>query len=360
MFSLIRDIDEDLQIQIDKNYFGHWSEVEITLGIDTYSTVSLTAPFALENRKFRDNFRPFMFQQLEVATHLQSLFDGFILTPTPKHETKSTSVSVTGYAKPAVLCDVSMPVTHPLTNAKIDREFKKVGLRAIAERICEPFGIKVSFEGPEGKPFDKVRCGPEKKLQEFLVDLAKQRSLVLGNTVDGRLRIWQSVEPGNPVCEFEQGKLPLTTVEPEFRPQEYFSELTGFAAKKRGKVPAQSTEPNPWLRAPFRPHTFKLEDTERADAPEATRAKLGRMFAQMVTYTIPDIPTWRDPHGDLWQPNTTVTLEYPAAMIYRRTEFLIKTVKLKANKDATTATLELCLPGAFNGKVPSELPWQED
>jgi prophage tail gpP-like protein len=353
------EVEEDLQIQIDKNYFGNWAEIEITLGIDTFATVSLTAPFALENRKFRDNFRPFQFQQLEVDTHLQQLFNGYILTPQPKHEVNSTSVTVTGYAKPAVLCDCSMPVLHPLTNAPVPREFKKLGLSAIFQSICDPFGIKVDFQGPEGKPFDKVRCGPEKKLHEFMVDLAKQRSLVLGNTVDGKLLVWQSVEPGNPVARFLQGQLPLTTVEANFSPQEYFSEITGFAAKKRGKAPAKWTEQNPWLLAPFRPHTFKLEDTERADAPEATQAKLGRMYANIVTYTLPDLPTWRDPSGEVWRPNTTVSLLYPPAMIYTETEFLIRTVKLKSNKDATTASLELCLPGAFNGKVPSSLPWDE-
>lgn len=354
------EAEEDLQIQIDRNYFGNWTDVEITLSIDSFSTISLTAPFALENRKFRDNFRPFMFQDLRVDTHLQALFEGYILTPQPKHEVTSSSVTVTGYAKPAVLCDCSMPVLHPLSNVPVPREFKKLGLRAIFESICDPFGIKVQFEGAEGKVFDKVRCGPEKKLFDFMVDLAKQRNLVLTNTVDGKLRVWQSIEPGKPVARFVQGELPLTTVEPSFSPQDYFSEITGFASKKRGKAPAKATEQNSWLRAPFRPHTFKLEDTERADAPEATQAKLGRMFANIAKYTIPDIPTWRDPSGELWQPNTTVTLDYPPAMIYRETELLIRTVKLKINKDVTKATLELCLPGSFNGKVPSVLPWQED
>jgi prophage tail gpP-like protein len=292
-------------------------------------------------------------------THLEDLFNGYLLTPQPKHDSVSTGITVTSYAKPAVLNDCSMPLLHPLTNAPVAREFTKSGLRAIAELICDPFGIKVDFRGPEGKIFDKVRCGPEKKLLEFYSDLAKQRSLVCGNTVDGRFLVWQSVEPGQPVAHFEQGKLPLTTVEPEFHPQEYFSEITGFAAKKRGKAPAKATEYNPWLRAPFRPHTFKLEDTERADAPEATQAKLGRMFASVVSYTIPDIPTWRDPSGKVWQPNTTVTLHYPPAMVYTKTELLIRNVKLKTNKDQTTATLELCLPGAFNGRTPSSLPWQE-
>jgi prophage tail gpP-like protein len=357
--SLTTEVEESVNVQIDKNYFGNWVECEIGLSIDSFSTVSLLAPFERDRREFRDLFRPFKYQDLEVDTHLETLFHGFIVQVAPKLLPNESSVQVSGYARPGVFCDCTQPHTTSSDAIPHHREFKKLGLKAIAEELCKPFGIEVDFAGPEGKPFDKVRITPEKKIFEFLSELAKQRNLVISNTVEGKLLFWQSVEPGNPVARFVQGESPLGAVETEFRPQEYFSQVTGFATKKRGKTPAKWTEQNPWLASPLRPHIFKLEDTERGDAPEATRAKLGRMFANMVSYTIPDIPSWRDKQGNLWRPNTTVTLYAPDAMVYTETELLIRSVKLKTTRDATTATLELCLPGAFNGKVPEFLPWNE-
>lgn len=355
--------EEFVNLQIGKNYFGNWLDVEIGLAVDNYSTVSFKAPFEPEHREFRDLFRPFKYQEIEVDSQLGTLFKGFLVDPASKLDPNSRTVTAQGYAKPAVCADSDMPVALLTDTAKrgksISREFKNLGIRAIADACLAPFGIEVELRAPEGKPFDKVRIGPDKKIQEFLVELAKQRNLVLSNTVDGKLLIWQSIEPGAPVCRFVEGRAPLTTIETQFTPREYYSEITGFAAKKRGKAPAKWTEQNPWLRAPLRANTFKLEDTERADAPEATLAKLGRMFANMVSYTIPDIPTWRDPNGQRWKPNTTVTVLAPSAMIYAETEFLVRNVKLKSTKDAQTATLELCLPGAFNGKVPTRLPWDE-
>lgn len=358
------DEEELVNLQINGEYFANWIEVELNSAIDNYATASFTAPFQPERREFRDLFRPFKYQEVEIDSQLTTLFKGYLVDPAAKFDATRSAVTAQCYAKPAVCADSDMPVALLIDSDKkgksIAREFSKVGIRAIAEACLAPFGIGVELQGPEGKPFDKVRIGPDKKIQEFLVELAKQRNLVLSNTVDGKLLIWQSVEPGQPVCRFVEGEPPLTTVETNFSPREYYSEITGFAAKKRGKAPAKWTEHNPHLKAPLRANTFKLEDTERADAPEATRAKLGRMYANMASYTIPDIPTWRDPSGQRWKPNTTVTVLAPSAMIYAETEFLVRNVKLKTTKDARTATLELALPGAFNGKVPTgRLPWDE-
>lgn len=355
--SLTPEIEESVNLQVDRNYFGNWEEVEITLSLDAASSATFTAPFAVDNARFRDTFRPFKFQELEIDTHLETLFKGYVLPVEPDADTNYTRVTVSAYAKPAVLGDCSLPPKHPLTGAPVPREFKKLGLLSIAQACCDPFGIEVELLADEGKVFDKVRCGPEKKVHEFLCELTKQRSLVMGNSTEGKLQLLQSGDTGNPVARFRQGELPAPAVKAQFSPQEYFSQITGYASKKRGKAPAQWTEQNPWLQAPFRPHTFKLEDTERADAPEATKAKMARMFGNIVTYTIPNIPTWRNSKGKLWKPNTTITAHYPNSMIYEETELLIRTVKLKTNREATTATLEVCLPGAFNGKMPERLPW---
>jgi prophage tail gpP-like protein len=103
-----------------------------------------------------------------------------------------------------------------------------------------------------------------------------------------------------------------------------------------------------------------VPDTDPAEVPDATKAELGRMFANVASWTISDLPTWRDPQGELWQPNTTVTVNAPYAFIYRDSELLVRSVRLRQDpKNGERADLNVVLPGAFSSEVPSFLPWDE-
>jgi prophage tail gpP-like protein len=337
------------------SYFGFWSNVEITRSIDTYSTVTFNAPFEPDRLEFRSTFRPFTFQRLECLINLETIVTGFSLGIDPNVDWNGKSVAVTGYSKPAVLGDVNMP---PLPVGK-SYQYDGQWLRRIASQVCEPFGIGVDFQSDDVKPFKKVKLEIDKKPQGFLVDLAKQRELVMTDNVHGELVFWKSIAPGKPVVSLVEGRAPFTKVTPNFSPQDYFSDVTGYGKKKRGYGEARWPAANPWLTSVVRPKVFKLEDSERADVPEATRSELGRMFAKVASYRIEGLPSWRDPQGKLWTPNTTLKLHAPGAMIYRETEFLIKDVTLKQTPNEQTATLEVVMPGAFSGEVPDSLPWLE-
>ena len=82
------------------------------------------------------------------------------------------------------------------------------------------------------------------------------------------------------------------------------------------------------------------------------------MFANMVTYEV-RVATWRDPGGKLWEPNTSIILEAPDAMIYSEYEFIIKTVDFSRDSKTKAAILTLIIPGSFSGKIPEALPWDE-
>jgi prophage tail gpP-like protein len=339
--------------RIHGDYFGYWSEIDIVFELDGFSSVGFLAPFEHTKKEFRETFRPFSFKPTEVLIDLETIFKGTMLDLEPELSADSKQIKVTCNALPSVLCDCNLPASA------LPFEHKKIGLRTLFELCAAPFGLQVDFRAEEGKPFDKVKLETGREVFDFLTDLTKQRNAVISNTFDGKLLCWQSIKTGTPVCDFAEGQSPLCKITPAFKPREYFSQVTGFASKKRGKKPAKDTQLNPWLEKPLRPHTFKLEDTERGDAPDATRAFMGRMFGEMASWRIEGIPTWRDPHGKLWQPNTFVSVIAPNAMIYRKTDLLVRRVELHQDKDSETANLEVVLPGAFNGEVPKVLPWDE-
>lgn len=339
--------------RIHGDYFGYWTEIDIAFELDGFSSVGFRAPFEHTKKEFRETFRPFSFKPAEVLIDLETVFKGTMLDLVPELSQDSKEIRVTCNALPSVLCDCGLPATAT------PFEHKNIDLRTLFELCAAPFGIEVDFRADGGKPFEKVTLETGREVFDFLSDLTKQRNAVISNTFDGKLLCWQSVTSGAPVFDFVQGQSPLSVIRPEFKAREYYSEVTGYAAKKRGSKAAKDTQKNPWLTKPLRPHSFKLEDTERGDAPEATKAFMGRMFGEMASWRIENIPTWRDPKGKLWQPNTFVSVVAPDAMIYRKTDLLVRRVELHQDKDSESAALELVLPGAFNGKVPKVLPWDE-
>jgi len=72
-----------------------------------------------------------------------------------------------------------------------------------------------------------------------------------------------------------------------------------------------------------------------------------------------DVATWYDPNNKLWEPNTTIKILAPGAMIYKEYEFLIRSIEFKTTKTEKTATIILSIPGSFSGEIPEALPWDE-
>lgn len=352
-----------MTLAIDRQEYRGWDELEVHLGLDSHPSVGFRAPFDPEDKAFRERFRPFSFKPLELKIGGELAFTGRLVEANPDLSAGKVECTISAYSLAAQLEDSDVPASL------IPMEAANLSLTNIATTLAAPFGVSVVMDGPEGAAFKRVKTKQrrvdgkveaDQKIQDFLGELARQRGLVMTSTPAGDLRFWQSVKPGRPVANFKQGEQPLMKVDVSFTPREYYSEITGFTNTKRGVVGAKYTERNQRLSGGVvRALNFKLDDIEKGDGPAAVRAKMGRMFANMVAYTA-HVPTWRDPQGALWAPNTTVTLLAPGAMVYTRTELLVRDVILRRSKDeGLTASLGLVLPGAFSGQAPSKMPWDE-
>jgi prophage tail gpP-like protein len=327
--------------------FGHWSEVEIARCLDAYTAVSLSGPFDHERAEVRRAFQPLAFPRVTVTVGDELVLTGHVKDVVPQEDAGASSVGVTVYSTAAYLLRVTPhPDLFPL-------EFNGLDLRQISHRlVAGSIGVDPVFEAPPGAKFARVRSEPDSPI----VDLAVQRGLVLTDAPSGAPLFRSEARPGAPVARLE-GQ-PLVRVTAQFDPDSWFSTVTGRAARKAGKSGSRYTEINPLYRATHPLHyTMRLGDTESAEVPKTAAAAIGRMVASVVSYTVEDIPTWRDPSGRLWTPNTTVTVLAPGAMIYRETELLIRAVSLRQTPEGETATLSLVMPGCFGGQLPGALPW---
>lgn len=365
---------EKIELKIAGKSFANWFDLEVTLSVDTFDQVSFSAPFEPSRKEFRSIFKPFSYAPVELFLDGSPLFSGTMVDISPSVDGDSRSVQVKCYAFPGVLCDCTAPTGEGYKGRRpkgaIKTQFNKgLTLQNIAQQLCDPFDLDCEFRGDVGAAFPRVSIKIEEKIHGFLVPLAKQRGFVITNTEAGKLLFWKTIRRGVPVADFVEGVAPLPKVSASFSPQDYHSQITGYSPAKKGSPGGVSTARNPWLGKgldsgspinEYRPLSCKFDDTERADAPNSVLAKMGRMFAACAAFTIDDLPTWRDPDGKLWDPNTIITLLAPSAMIYRQSEFVIRDVKLRQSTDKLSASLNLVLPGSFSGEIPSQLPWVED
>jgi prophage tail gpP-like protein len=343
---------DEVAIEINGRRFRFWGEVRITRATDNLDTVEFSAPFEPDRADFREAFRPFSYVPLTVTVGGVPLFTGTMVGVDPAVTPDSNTVSVSGYATPGVLADCTAPASaYPI-------EFNDVALPDIAAALAAPFGVKVVFEADAGAPFERVALAPGTSVLSFLNELTKQRNLVMSSTTDGALRFWQSAAPSIPVANLAVGESPLISASPFFNPQDYYSHITGLEQVAVGYYGSQFTVQNARLAGVLRPTSFKTTDTAAGDVKTTVDAKIGRMFGNAVSYSLA-VAGWRDPQGDLWAPNTLVTLLAPRVMVYAPYTFEIRSVQFSATGNERTATLDVVLPGAFSGRIPGAMPWDE-
>lgn len=343
---------DEVAILIDGKRFRFWDKIRITRSIDTMDTVEFGAPFDSEVPGFKKTFRPFSFKTVVITVGGTPLFTGIMVSVIPVVENGQKIITVSGYSLPGVLNDCTPPASSfPL-------EFDNQGLREIATALAVPFGISVEFLADQGAIFKRVASEPGKKVLAFLTELAKQRNLIISSSSRGKLVFLQSYEGGKLVALLKQGKPPVMSVTPFFNPQEYYSHITGIEPVIVGLSGSQFTVKNPLLLGVVRPLTFNAPDTLDADVKSAVEAKVGRMFGNMIAYSV-RVATWKDSSGNIWEPNTSIKLLAPGAMIYKEYEFIIRSIEFSRDSATETATLNLVIPGAFSGKIPEALPWDE-
>lgn len=347
-----KSIDKDeVAILIDGERFRFWKDVKINRSMDSIDMVNFSAPFEPDTAKFRETFKPFLYKPMEITVGGNHLFTGVMVSHTPLLEKDQRIINVGGYSIPGVLNDCTMP-----SNSNSMLQFDGQGLRDISKSLCDAFGISVEFSIDQGAIFKLVAINSTTKVLSFLIELAKQRKVLISNDKLGKLLFQKSTNTGSPVASLKEGESPLLSITANFNPQQYYSHITGVESVVTGLKGSQYTARNSRLNGVIRPLSFKTPDTINADVKSSVEAKIGRMYADAIGYSI-EVSTWRDPQGRLWEPNTTIKVHAHGAMIYKNYEFIIRSVEFYADDKLRKASLNLVVPGSFGGALPKVLPW---
>jgi len=341
--------DEDQWIIfVSGKEFRFWRDVRVTRSIDSVSLFEFSAPWEPDNEAFREVFRPLSFQSCSVFIGTELVVGGTLVDVSPTFGT-ARDVTASGYSRFGVMRDTTLPAGTPL-------EFDEVNLQAIAIALSKPFGLIPAFNADPGPVFEYgLSIDAVERPLGFLRKLAQQRNLVIGSTPRGN-PLFHRTTTAPPVETLEEGVLPLTSIQPRFKAQDFFSHISSLTPSFFGGTGDAHTIVNPRLRGVVRPHSFRVNDTYGADGVASAEAKIGRMYANAVAWdaTVIDI---RDSQGRLWKPNTKIRVTAPSAMIYESTELLIRTATLVRRGRSQITQLRLVFPESFNGEVPPGFPW---
>lgn len=341
----------EVAVLVDGKRFRFWRQVAVTVELDRIATAAFTGPFDPDAPGYREAFSPMSFKPVQITVGGSPFFTGTMPTTIPEVAEDKVTFVAEAYSLPGVLDDCTAPASaYPL-------EFFNENLQGIADALLAPFGLVAQFDADPGPVFTSgVALEEGEKVLAFLIKLANLRKLVINSTPDGALRFLSPAGVSAPVARLSEYVSPVISITPAFKPQQYYSHVTGAEPDLLGLEGKAYTVVNPRLAGNVRPFTFRISDAESANVEAAVRAKAGRMFADAITYAV-EVDTWRTPAGALWWPGNTVQLTAPSAMVYTAYDFTIRAIVFNREESLETATLHLIIPGTLAGEIPEVLPW---
>jgi prophage tail gpP-like protein len=350
---VLSDKDQDVSIICGGVKFTGFTSYSLKLNYDSFDTFSFSAPYDTGIKELQEITTPFAFKLCEVFYNNTLVFKGTLLTPDPELTNKSSEITLQGYPLCGVLNDCMIPPTkYPL-------QCMGINMKGIADAACAPYSIPVIFDGEVGANFTEVSIEPTDKILDFLSRLAKQRNLLFTNNEKGQLVFFNPIVE-KPFVTFKEGKLPLISIKPKFKAQDFYSHITGFG-KTDAEYPSLAyTFQNKYLinKGIIRHHSLTVEDsTTISDLENAVKAHAGRMFADCVSFEI-KCENHVNEKNEVFQKGMSVCVSAPSAMITKETTFIARNVELSRTIEGKTATITLVLPGSYTGKIPEVFPWE--
>lgn len=340
--------DNLIKIEIDGNELKNWGSISFGRSIGAFDTFEFNAPFEPGESSLRGFFTPVSYKSVKITIDDELFLTGTLLNVQPSLSEANT-VTCSGYSKPGVLNDVSIPFEkYPL-------EFNNQTLEQISKTLAGYFDINVVFTESSGAVFDRISPNVGAKPLPFLIELVKKRGFLITNNAAGDLVFQKTIESGDET-NLKDGHTPLLSVTPQIDPQNFYSSVTGLLPGQPGADLESITVKNPFMQTVNRPFVYsENNDLSPADFKDAVKWKAGLMFGAAIKYNA-SVQGLRDQFDKIWAPNTFVNLLAPRVMVYNETKFIIESVNLDRG-EGDRASLTLVVPESYTGEIPKTLPW---
>jgi prophage tail gpP-like protein len=334
-----------------------WNET-ITLTLDSVGGgFSFNAPFFPNTEAYRELFRPFQYQSIQIYIGGNIVLNGTIELIIPNYNGSASFVTVQGRSKTGILIDCTFEQDdfNGFKYLENGLQFNKADLEEIASSIVEKFEIETEFPDGPGAIFERVAPkSPTTKIFDFLHELARQRSLLMGQTAEGKLLFRKAKTEGEPVAELIEGQQGVLLSQAEYDSTKRFSEINVFGQEynKNDNFALIEDSSIPVLR----PKSISANETNAGNIVQAGEWSLSSDYSKSITIPL-SYEGWLKPGGGLWQENELITIQAPSIMIYNPSTMLIKSVTFKGSPSDRITDFALTIPESYTGEIPEVFPW---
>jgi len=228
-----------------------------------------------------------------------------------------------------------------------------ITLEQLAEELVAAVGINASADFDTGGIFERTTADEQETIFDHLLTYAQQRGGLVSNTVNGDLLITRANTEGEPVGSLVEGENFVTAWGADYDGRQRFNTYTAL-----GQSPLSNKNVSPAIdsRVPrSRFLTFTADDSTDGNISEASIWRRNSQIAKAMAISIP-VRGWYGPAGNLWEPNTIVTVTSPTLFIPDGFDFLIRAVEYVETETQRTAVLSLIPPQTYTTEDIEE-PW---
>jgi prophage tail gpP-like protein len=325
---------------VDKKVFEGWEDVQITRELN-----SAASDFQLQvTDKWREDQEPWRItagQAVHLHIGKKSILTGYVDKVSSSVSAASRTVTISGRSSTADIVDCSV----------VGDSFTGLNLKQLAEKLCAPFKIPVSFIGEAGAEFPAIKVQPGETVFALLEKHTKQRKVLMMPSKEGGL-IFTTAGTSRASTHLKLGENVLSGSSD----YDYTNRFSQYEVKGQdiGFLTPGEKSTSPLGKATdagisrFRPLVI-LNETTTDDGKSEDRASYEASLrkAQSLKVNI-EVQGWFQKDGTLWDINQLTQVD--CGFLGVRRQMLIRKITYNKSNNGTTAQIELCLPDSFDFK----------
>ena len=330
-----------MELLLNGSRYDFFNDVDVTLSFDS---VASTFGFSFLPNDFKDLKSVLKYPSVKVIEGRETLIFGTIINNTFNSKPTKSLTAISGYSNTGILQDCTTPVNiYPLQSDNLT-------LLQIARKLTQPFNVGVVVDSlvqsEVNQVFEKSELNATETIASYLSSLATQKNIVLSHDNKGNIVFTKAKTNQKPV----ETLTTALSMQLSINGQQLHRTITVVKQPDTdGGNAGQSTITNPYCSI-NRTKTVTQNKGNDNDTNLVARAVLGAELKN-IKLTI-SLDRWVDINGNLFKPNTLISIINQDLLIFDKTNFFIESVNFVRNSNGKSCTLNCVLPAVYdNTKV---------